>query len=186
MAAVTRTGTLRGEILPWDVRAPRRITTLKGPTITVPFSTETVTASLAFDADGSSLAVQNSDGQLRVWDVDRGKPRVLNALCSASDTLVGFGPAGSTVTYLFGKKQVQIYDQAGDGASETLAVAGDDWTAGFVNGHRLTIETGQLRQTFDLRSDAQFRALCAGAGRDYTKAERKLLPEGARSEPPCA
>ncbi|KUN57921.1 hypothetical protein AQJ46_45255 [Streptomyces canus] len=186
VVAVTRTGTLRGEILLWDVRAPRRITTLNGPTITVPFSTETLTTAFTFNADGSSLAVQNSDGQLRVWDVDRNKKRVLNAIRSASDTLIGFGQADSIITYLYGKKQVQIYEQAGDGTFETLPIEGDDWTAGFVNGHRLTIETGRLRQTFDLRPDVQFRTLCAAAGRDYTKAERELLPEGTPSEPPCA
>ncbi|WP_133916778.1 hypothetical protein [Streptomyces sp. NBC_00582] len=61
---------------------------------------------------------------------------------------------------------------------------GDDWTAGFVDGHRLTVGTGRLRQTFDLRPDAQFRALCAVAGRDCTASERELPPDGSPSQPP--
>ncbi|NUS85789.1 MAG: AAA family ATPase [Streptomyces sp.] len=187
VVAVTRRGTVRGEILLWNVRAPRPITTLSGPAIRTPSTlTSAVTSTLAFDADGSRLAVQNADGQVRVWDVDRKKQLSGGAPVSALDTLVGFGPGDSIVTYVAAKHQVLIHPLAGDGASGTLAVSGDDWTAGLVNSHHLTIETGHLRQTFDLRPDAQFRALCAAAGRDYTTAERKLLPEGTPSNPPCA
>ncbi|MDT0546941.1 nSTAND1 domain-containing NTPase [Streptomyces lonegramiae] len=187
VVAVTRRGTVRGEILLWDVRAPRPITTLSGRAISTPSTlTSAVTSTLAFDADGSHLAVENADGQVRVWDVDRKKQLSGGAPVSTLDTLVGFGPGGSIVTYVAAKHQVLIHALTGDGASGTLAVSGDEWTAGLVNGHHLTIETGHLRQTFDLRPDAQFRALCAAAGRDYTTAERKLLPEGTPSNPPCA
>lgn len=187
VVAVTRRGTVRGEILLWDVRAPRPITTLSGRAISTPSTlTSAVTSTLAFDADGSHLAVENADGKVRVWDVDRKKQLSGGAPVSTLDTLVGFGPGGSIVTYVAAKHQVLIHALTGDGASGTLAVSGDDWTAGLVNGHHLTIETGHLRQTFDLRPDAQFRTLCAAAGRDYTTAERKLLPEGTPSNPPCA
>jgi hypothetical protein len=130
--------------------------------------------------------VQNSDGQVRIWDVHRRKQLDRSAPHSGADTLVGLGPDASIVTYRAEKHQIQIYTLMGDGASDTLAVAGDDWTAGWVPGHRLTIDTGYLRQTFDLRPDAQFRTLCAAAGRDYTAAERKLLPQGTPSKPPYA
>ncbi|MGW3763751.1 nSTAND1 domain-containing NTPase [Streptomyces sp. NPDC005131] len=187
VVAVTRRGAVRGEILLWDVRAPRRITTLSGPTISMPSNPFTaVTSPLAFDADGSHLAVQNADGQVRVWDVDRKEHLSGGTPVSSGDTLVGFGPGDSVVTYATAKHQVLIHDLTGDGTSATLAVSGDDWTAGLVDDHRLTIDTGDLRQTFDLRSDAQFRALCAAAGRDYTSAEGEMLPEGAPSKPPCA
>ncbi|MFE3141435.1 trypsin-like peptidase domain-containing protein [Streptomyces scopuliridis] len=186
VAAVTRTGTQRGEILLWDVRAPRRVTMLSGPAISVPFATDSFTSALAFDADGSHLAVQNADGQVMVWDVDRRKRLARSAPRASTDTLVGIGSGDSVVTYLSDKKQVQFYDLTGDGASGTLPVAGGAWIAGFVKGHRLTIDTGRLRQTFDLRPDAQFRTLCAAADRDYTEAERKLLPEGTPSKPPCS
>ncbi|MYX33429.1 MULTISPECIES: AAA family ATPase [unclassified Streptomyces] len=187
VVAVTRRGAVRGEILLWDVRVPRRITTLSGPSISTSFASFTsVTSPLAFDADGSRLAVKNADGQVRVWDVDGKKQLSDGALVSAGDALVGFGPGGSVVTYVTAKHQVLVYDLKGDGLSGTLAVSGDDWTAGVVDGRRLTIDTGDLHQTFDLRPDAQFRALCAAAGRDYTSAERKRLPEGTPSRPPCA
>ncbi|MFE2638782.1 trypsin-like peptidase domain-containing protein [Streptomyces scopuliridis] len=186
VAVITRAGSPRGEILLWDVRTARRIRTLPGPSVSVPFFTSAVTSPLAFDADGSHLAVQNSDGRVRIWDVDRGKQLDRSAPHSAGDILVGFGPGGSIVMYREEKHQIQIHDLTGDGSSGTLPVAGDAWTAGFVHGHRLTIDIGTLRQTFDLRPDAQFRTLCAAADRDYTEAERKLLPEGTPSKPPCS
>ncbi|PVE04151.1 hypothetical protein Y717_13875 [Streptomyces scopuliridis RB72] len=186
VAAVTRTGTQRGEILLWDVWSQRRVTTLPGPAISVPFATDSFTSALAFDADGSHLAVQNVDGQVMVWDVDRRKQLARSAPRASNDALVGIGSGDSVVTYLSDKKQVQFYDLTGDGASGTLPVAGGNWIAGFVHGHRLTIDTGRLRQTFDLNPDTQFRTLCAAADRDYTEAERKLLPEGTPSQPPCS
>ncbi|NBM16157.1 serine protease [Streptomyces sp. GC420] len=188
VAVVTRTGTLRGEILLWDVRSPRRVTTLSVPPISVPLAigTEFLAGPLAFDSDGSQLAVEHTDGRMRVWDVDRRKPLARSVPSRANDTLVGFGPGASVITYLWAEKQVQVNDLTDDAASVTLPVTDGDGIAGSVRSHRLTIENGSLRQTFDLRPDAQFRTLCAAAGRDYTEAERKLLPEGTPSEPPCA
>jgi hypothetical protein len=117
--------------------------------------------------------------------VDREKQLRGGALISAGDTLIGFGPGGSVVTYVSAKHQVSIHGLTHGGSSGTLAVSGYDWTAGLVDGHRLSIDTGDLRQAFDLRPETQFRTLCSAAGRDYTAAERKLLPEGAPSKPPC-
>lgn len=186
VAVVTRKGTQSGEILLWDVRAPRRVTALRGPAVSVPIITSHTAGALAFDEDGSHLAVQHTDGQVRVWDVDRGKPLARGAPRTGNDALIGFGPGDSVVTYHYGKYRVQFYDRRDDRFSYTLPVSGDDWITGFVRGHHLTVDTGRLRQTFDLRPDIQFRTLCAAAGRDYTKAERELLPKGAPSEPPCA
>ncbi|MFD6613481.1 hypothetical protein ACFWD1_31975, partial [Micromonospora chalcea] len=127
---------------------------------------------------------------VRVWDVDRGKQLPRSAPVSAGDALIGFGPDDSVLTYDTAKEQVRIHDLAGDGASSTLVVAvgpaTSGWSTGSVHGHRLTVDTGAVRQTFDLRPDGQFRTLCAAAGRDYTRAERELLPEGTPARPPCS
>ncbi|MFD7530966.1 hypothetical protein ACFV8E_25765 [Streptomyces sp. NPDC059849] len=48
------------------------------------------------------------------------------------------------------------------------------------------MDSGAVRQSFELRPEAQFRALCDAAGRDYTDAERELLPDGTPDEPPCS
>jgi WD40 repeat protein len=189
VAVVTTLGAARGEILLWDTRKVRRIAKLPGPGIVLPDHRDTVTYGLVFDADGSHLAVQNSDGQVHVWDVDDEKKLDRSAPRSTDDTLVGFGPGDSIVTYLADKVQIQIHDLTGDGASTTLAVEERDlsggWLSGFVDGPYLTIETGDLRQTFDLRPDAQFRTLCVVAARDYTEDERRLLPKGTPPNPPC-
>ncbi|MFJ4809191.1 nSTAND1 domain-containing NTPase [Streptomyces longwoodensis] len=185
VAAMTRTGTLTGEILLWDVTAPRSISTLPSRAVSVPFSTSYVTGPLAFDADGSRLAVQNTDGQVRVWDVDRRKPLSGGAPATGNDALIGFGPEHTIVTSVFGRDMVRIHDLSHDAASAMLPVADGDWVAGSVRSHWLTLDTGILRQTFDLRPDEQFRTLCAAAGRDYTDAERRLLPKGTPPEAPC-
>ncbi|MEU3297421.1 hypothetical protein ABZ722_34455 [Streptomyces longwoodensis] len=182
---MTRTGTLTGEILLWDVTASQHIGTLPSRAVSVPFSTSYVTGPLGFDADGSRLAVQNTDGQVRVWDVSRRKPLPGGAPATGNDALIGFGPGHSVVTSVFGKDVVRIHDLTDDAASGTLPVADADFVAGSVRNHRLTVDTGILRQTFDLRPDEQFRTLCSAVGRDYTDAERRLLPKGTPPEPPC-
>ncbi|MFD0418362.1 trypsin-like peptidase domain-containing protein [Streptomyces sp. NPDC127108] len=190
VAVVTRKGTEQGEILLWDVRAPRRVATLKGPAIGLPYNAGALLQALAFDTDGSRLATQNSDGRVRVRDIEHDQQPVGSVPRSSRDAVVGFGPGGSLITYDSGKQQVRIHHLSDDNAVDTLAVASEDWASGnwiggYVHGPRLTVETGALRQIFDLRPDEQFRALCAGARRGYTQAERKLLPEGTPSEPPC-
>ncbi|MFD6191717.1 trypsin-like peptidase domain-containing protein [Streptomyces sp. NPDC060275] len=190
VAVVTKGGSGRGEILLWDVPAARRIAALSGQAVSLPLDMDAGLGAIAFDADGSHLAVRNSDGRVRVWDVDRGKQLPRSAPVSAGDALIGFGPDDSVLTYDTAKEQVRIHDLAGDGASSTLVVAvgpaTSGWSTGSVHGHRLTVDTGAVRQTFDLRPDGQFRTLCAAAGRDYTRAERELLPEGTPARPPCS
>ncbi|MFI2764780.1 WD40 repeat domain-containing protein [Streptomyces echinatus] len=186
VAAVTRTGSLRGEILLWDVRTARRITTLSGQPISVPDSTNSFPSALAFTTDGSHLAVQHTDEQIRVWDVGHKKQSPHNVPFPGG-TLVGAGPGDRILTFLPDRKQIRIHDLTDGGdALATLPVPDGDRIGGFIRGHHLTIENGSLRQTIDLRPDTQFNTLCAAAGRDYTSAERNLLPEGTPSKPPCA
>ncbi|MEU0169055.1 hypothetical protein ABZ214_27000 [Streptomyces iakyrus] len=185
VAAITRTGTLTGEILLRGVTVPRRIGTLPSRAVSVPFSTSYITGPLAFDANGSRLAVQNTDGQVRVFDVDRRRSLLGGAPATGNDALIGFGPGNGVVTSVYGKDAVRIRDLTDAETSSTLPVAAGDWVAASVRNHRLTVDTGTLRQTFDLRPDEQFRTLCAAAGRDCTDAERRLLPEGTPAELPC-
>lgn len=190
IAVITRLGSTRGEVLLWDTRAPRRITMLRGPRINTPYRTESVASAIAFDPDGELLAVQNADGRVRVWDVDGKKHMARSVPHARTDRLVGFGTDDSIVTYSI-VKGIQIYDLLGDGVSTALEVNDDGWLGGYVRGSQLTIYTGNefsgtLRQTFELKPETQFRTLCAAAGRDYTAAERKLLPQGTPSKPPCS
>ncbi|MCX4632261.1 trypsin-like peptidase domain-containing protein [Streptomyces sp. NBC_01443] len=189
VAVVTRAGGGRGEILLWDVRAPERVATLTGPAISFPFTEDSLGSGLVFSPDGSRLAVQNSDGKVRVWDVDRQERLRQEAPDPTGTHLIGFTPDGRLLTYLDGL--VKVHDLA-NGSFVTLATTEwkteeiTDTTTQITRDHQLVIDNGEGRRAFNLRPEAQFRTLCAGAGRDYTKDERKLLPKGTPSEPPCS
>ncbi|MFG3055454.1 trypsin-like peptidase domain-containing protein [Kitasatospora sp. NPDC048239] len=190
VAVVTRAGSALGEVLLWDVRAPEQVATLTGPAVSAPpFGQESDGSSLAFNRDGSRLAVQNSDGTVRIWDVDRRERLREEVPRPTLSHLIGFTPDGGLVMYLNGL--IRVHDLT-NGSFVTLAVAESsteeitDTTARLTSDSRLVIDNKAGRRAFDLRPEAQFRTLCAGAGRDYTKDERKLLPKGTPSKPPCS
>lgn len=191
VAAVTRRGAAFGDVLLWDLRAPRHIKTLSGLLITAPFFTsdDPSNGPLAFDERGSRLAVQNSGGEVRVWDVDGRRQLQGRAPGAADGRLIGISDGDRVLTSR--KGQVTIHDLSDAGNSTTLHVP--DGAAASVRGSRLTVILGAVqepltlrRRSFDLRPEAQFRALCAVASRDYTPAERKLLPDGTPEQPPCS
>lgn len=191
VAVVTRPGAGFGDVLLWDLRAPRHVRTLTGLAIRAPFFTTDAPSAgpLAFDRRGSRLAVQNSGGEVRVWDVDAGRELPGSASGSADGHLIGVSDEGQVLTSRDGR--VTIHDLADAGNSTTLHLP--DVAAASVRGSRLTVYLGGVqgsftlrRRTFELNPEAQFRALCAVAGRDYTPAERTLLPDGTPEQPPCA
>ncbi|MFJ9660182.1 trypsin-like peptidase domain-containing protein [Streptomyces griseoflavus] len=191
VALVTRPGAGFGDVLLWDLRAPRHIRTLSGLAIRAPFFTTDAPSAgpLAFDERGSRLAVQKYGGEVHVWDVDEGEELPGSASGSADGHLIGVADGNRVLTSRGG--QVTIHDLADAGNSTTMHLP--DTAAAFVRGNRLTVYLGGVQQsftlrrrTFDLRPEAQFRALCEVAGRDYTPAERKLLPDGTPDQPPCA
>nr|WSZ99458.1 trypsin-like peptidase domain-containing protein [Streptomyces sp. NBC_00857] len=190
VAAVTRRGAAFGDILLWDLRAPRHIATLSGLGISAPFvsSDDPSAGPLVFDERGSRLAVQTSGRKVRVWDVDRGKQLPGSATSSSDGYMIGVGAGDKVLTYKEGR--VTIHDLTDAENSTTLHVP--DGAEAFVQGNRLEVLLGGVqgsftlrRRTFDLRPEAQFRALCKVADRDYTTAERELLPDGTPAQPPC-
>ncbi|WP_327363731.1 WD40 repeat domain-containing protein [Streptomyces sp. NBC_01296] len=189
VAVVTRAGGGRGEIMLWDVHTPVQVAMLTGPAIGVPYTENSLGSGLVFSPDGSRLAVQNHDGQVRVWDVDRRERLPEEVPRPTGSHLIGFAPDGRLVTYLGGL--IRVHDLA-DGSTVSLAVAEEaaeevtDTTAQLTTDHQLVIDNGVGRRAFDLRAEAQFRTLCAGAARDYTEDEREQLPKGTPPEPPCA
>ncbi|MFE4693319.1 trypsin-like peptidase domain-containing protein [Streptomyces sp. NPDC056749] len=191
VVAVTRRGAAFGDILLWDLRTPRHMRTLRGLPIAAALTSrdDPSPGPLVFDERGSRLAVETSGRTVQVWDVDGHKQLPGSASSPVGGYVIGVGDGDRVLTYSEGR--VTIHDLADAGASATMHVP--DGPAAFVQGSRLTVSLGGVQQsftlrrrTFDLRPEAQFRALCEVAGRDYTSAERKLLPDGTPAEPPCA
>ncbi|MFC6981980.1 hypothetical protein [Streptomyces cirratus] len=133
--------------------------------------------------------MKQGDGRIPVWDVDAGKQLPDPVTVPTLTNLVGFGPDGTLLTW--GAKTLTVHDPAHGTAvtAEVKPVYSIDVNtanAAITADGRLLFEDGERARVLDLRPDAQFRALCAAAARDYTPAERRLLPDGTPSRAPCA
>ncbi|WP_447040503.1 nSTAND1 domain-containing NTPase [Streptomyces sp. DSM 118878] len=172
----------RGKISLWDLRAPRRVDTLHGAPISYGSASAPYEALLAFDPTGTYLAVVNDDAQARVWNVPKRK-RYTRGIPWADDKdgLVGLTTDGHVM--VFRDDRLRFVDPGRGGSDFSVPLMRGLF---HVDGERLVVDTGTARQTIDLRPEAQFRALCDAAGRDYTAAERRLLPEGTPEGPPCS
>ncbi|QUI29860.1 hypothetical protein H9W91_02530 [Streptomyces alfalfae] len=168
-----------GSILVWDVRTPKRVEKLHGAPVS--YGSGGVHPLIAFDPAGRYLAVVNDDAQVRVWDVPADK-RLARGLpwVNDRDGLVGLTRDGQVMVFRDG--QLHFVDPNREGNKLSVPVM-----RGVIHadGDQLVVDSGAVRQVFDLRPEAQFRHLCDAVGRDYTDAERKLLPEGTPDGPPC-
>ncbi|MDK0519349.1 AAA family ATPase [Streptomyces sp. ML-6] len=172
----------RNAVLLWDLRGSRLVTApLRGMPVTTAPPGARYPASFAFDPAGTHLAVVNTDTRARVWDVSSAKPVAPPVSWKTEDQLAGLTADGRVVA--FRDKRLHFIDPEESGNNMSMPVP-----PGLLHldGHRLTVESKGVKQSFDLRPEAQFRALCDAAGRDYTAAERELLPEGTPDEPPCS
>ncbi|MFE3149081.1 trypsin-like peptidase domain-containing protein [Streptomyces sp. NPDC059218] len=181
VAALTLNG--HGEIMLWDLRGPRRVAEL--PTTSFDLADVVFTGPydslLAFDPTGTHLAAANESTRVRIWDVTKKKQSTRSVPWTADDRLVGLTSDGRVVALRDGGLRfVDPGDHKNDFSLVTVS------GLAHVDGHRLVVDSGAVRQSFDLRPEAQFRALCDAAGRDYTDAERELLPDGTPDEPPCS
>ncbi|MFE7614859.1 AAA family ATPase [Streptomyces sp. NPDC057496] len=171
----------RNAVLVWDLRDSRLVTTLRGMPITTGPPGAQYPASFAFDPAGTHLAVVNTDTRAQVRNVSSGKSVAPSVPWKTEDQLAGLTADGRVVA--FRDKRLHFIDPEESRNNVSMPVP-----PGLLHldGHRLTVESKGVKQSFDLRPEAQFRALCDAAGRDYTAAERKLLPEGTPDEPPCS
>ncbi|MEV7866574.1 hypothetical protein AB0P17_10810 [Streptomyces sp. NPDC088124] len=182
VAAVTFGNTIgHNAVQLWDLRGPRRVTVLRGMPISSSPPADLYPATLAFDPAGTHLAVVNTDAQARVWEVSSGKRSTPPVPWKPDDQLVGLTADGRLA--VIRDKRLHFIDPEDSGNNISMPVELGLYR---LDGHRLTVESRGVRQNFDLRPEAQFRALCDAAGRDYTDAERKLLPDGTPDGPPCS
>ncbi|MFJ3876971.1 trypsin-like peptidase domain-containing protein [Streptomyces sp. NPDC090077] len=189
-AVVSRAGTTNGEIGLWDLRTQKRSAApLHGLGVSTPsMQLHWHGDMLVFSADGTRLAVKQGDGRIPVWDVDAGRQLPDPVTVSISAELVGFGPDGTLLTWDEGT--LTIHDLA-HGTTVTAQVRlpfpleVNTGNAAITAAGQLLIEDGERARVLELDPDVQFRALCAAAARDYTPAERKLLPDGTPPGAPC-
>lgn len=171
----------RNAVLVWDLRDSRLVTTLRGMPVTTGPPAARYPASFVFDPAGTHLAVVNTDTRAQVRSVSSGKSVAPPVSWKTEDQLAGLTADGRVLA--FRDERLHFIDPKKSENNLSMPIP-----PGLLHldGHRLTVESTGVKQSFDLRSEAQFRALCDAAGRDYTAAERELLPEGTPDGPPCS
>jgi len=170
----------RGAVELWDVRTRERLASLETGLLDS-LRPDPIVA----DESGARLAVHTADGAITVWDVDA-RHRIHDPIAVPPDMggLVGFGPGG---TLLFGQDKsstLQIWHLPDHRLLGTAAIPAVGTAR--LRGDTLILPTRTADWTLRLDPAAWFTDLCHAAARDYTEAERKLLPPGAAAEPPCS
>ncbi|MFJ9647643.1 trypsin-like peptidase domain-containing protein [Streptomyces sp. NPDC101206] len=182
--AVTGGGTAVGTVEIWNIRTRTRLHAFAvGATLKTRFEASDPTP-LRFSPDGNRLVTAHTDGFLRQWEVSGGAPAGRAIAAGGADVveLVGFGAKDTLIT--FGRDyEMQFWDL---GSGLLLASHPVPSDLGFtLRGERLLIAGDGWYQDLDLRPREMMRTLCTAAGRDYTPAERALLPSGTPRTPPC-
>ncbi|GAA2801854.1 trypsin-like peptidase domain-containing protein [Streptomyces showdoensis] len=182
-AVVVGTGTEAGRVELWNLRDGVRLRTLTLGALGYASELGGLPR-LQFSADGRTLAALHGDGFVRFWDVETGR-RTGRPLATADrfTRLIGFGPDGVFLT-TGPDGDPRVWD-LGTG----LLLADLPLPAGLgisLQGSRLLAAGDGWHQAVDLRPEEMAKALCrSGLDRDFTEAERALLPEGAEGGPPC-
>ncbi|MFF5972114.1 trypsin-like peptidase domain-containing protein [Streptomyces sp. NPDC012769] len=185
VAVVTTTMRETGTVELWNVRKGNRLRTLT--TGTLPYVFDLLPSPyLLFDPTGRTLHTSHDDGFLRRWNVDPGTPaRPPLALGEGKIRLVGLGPDDLLVTddpVIPGG--TRFWDLRTGRLLTDLPLAAPLGVT--VQGHRFLAAGDGWFVDLDLRPGEMTKALCAGAlARDFTAAERDLLPPGAPRTPPC-
>jgi WD40 repeat protein len=164
----------------WNVPAARLLTRV--PVVADP------ARSLPFDATGSRLVA--SDGEsLTVWDVETGRPvrppfpaRTQSVLGITGDGYVLADPAPDG-----GGNRLELWDVARGEVSGTLAVPAlsDPVEDGSDSVDRLTLSSPAGPFTLRTTAPGWVDHLCGLMDREFTDAERVLLPPGSDASPPC-
>ncbi|VTR92769.1 wd-40 repeat protein : Uncultured bacterium genome assembly Metasoil_fosmids_resub OS=uncultured bacterium PE=4 SV=1: Sigma70_r2: Sigma70_r4_2: WD40: WD40: WD40 [Gemmata massiliana] len=97
-------------------------------------------SSAAFAPSGKWLATAGQDGELRVWDLDRGTERYHLASDADPNAFVGFGPHGSTLLEIGGGR-VRSWDIDTGRTTRAIACSVDNRWA---NVHRLSADGTQV------------------------------------------
>ncbi|MFI0819066.1 trypsin-like peptidase domain-containing protein [Streptomyces sp. NPDC021098] len=187
VAVVTRDGLRDGKVQLWDLRARKRLKTLSVGPVEGRNVDERTNRSIGFTRDGERMATENSDNFVRVWDVDQGTVLDKTLPIGANDDLVGFAARDRLVTQGMSafEPRFTVWDVDTGGSVAEFPYLSKMRAATVGDGRLLTMGDGWFQAT-DLDPDRAFRRLCAAVGRDFTAAERRLLPPGAPRDAPCS
>ena len=185
VAVVTRDGLRDGEVQLWDLRARKRLRTLSTVPLTGAPLASSNKVSVAFTRDGARLATENSDHFVRVWNVDRGTMLDKPLPIGDDDELAGFSARDRLITQSAADSRFTVWNVDTGGSVAELPFLKQMITVAVGDGRLLTVGDGWF-QTMDLAPKRAFRRLCASVGRDFTAAERRLLPPGAPRDAPCS
>jgi WD40 repeat protein len=111
------TGSDRGVIKLWDVETGRRLASLKGHTATI--------WSIAFSADGLTLATGSDDCTVKLWDVGIGQERMTLKGHTSSIASVLFSPDDKTLATASGDGTVKLWHVANDQDASALTTDPD-------------------------------------------------------------
>jgi WD40 repeat protein/energy-coupling factor transporter ATP-binding protein EcfA2 len=176
-----------GNVRLWDLDARREL-----PPIDVgPLSRDTNPLLLP-DPGGSRFAALTAAETIVVWDIDNGHKVSEIAAPDPQVAIVGFGPHDTLVTVTqsasYEAPVARIWDLAGHRllASVPAPIPNLEhihhWT---IHDDRLIAHLNGYELSIPLNADTAFTQLCRSAARDFTRAERQLLPAGADHTPPC-
>nr|WP_324618411.1 WD40 repeat domain-containing protein [Streptomyces sp. RTd22] len=187
IAVVTRDGLKDGKVQLWDLHARKRLKTLSVGPVEGRNDVELTNPSIDFTRDGERMATENSDNFARVWNVDQGTALDKTLPIGADDDLVGFATRDRLVTQDMSAfvPRFTVWDVDTGGSVAELPYLSEMLTATAGDGRLLTMGDDWFQAT-DLDPGHAFRRLCASVGRDFTAAERKLLPPGAPRDAPCS
>ncbi|MFJ7071052.1 trypsin-like peptidase domain-containing protein [Streptomyces sp. NPDC101115] len=185
VAVVTTTMREAGTVELWNLRKGSRLRTLDIGTLPYVFDL-LPSPYLLFDSTGRTLITTHDDGLLHSWNADKGTPvRPPLALGAGKPRLVGLGPDDVLVTddpVIPG--DTRLWDLGTGRLLTDLPLAAPLGVR--IQGSRFLAAGDGWFLDLDLRPDEMTKALCAGAlARDFTAAERDLLPPGAPRTPPC-
>ncbi|WDZ82828.1 trypsin-like peptidase domain-containing protein [Micromonospora cathayae] len=132
---------------------------------------------VVFHPEGTRMAVQSSNGDVTVWDVDSGRSRGGIIPTGPVDSMLGFtGDSGLVTVGSAGAPGAKLWDERTGKLLAALPVASTEnaplWS---LTGGTLSSVQGSQVRTLPLDPEQWMRRLCGLSDRPYTPDEREVI-----------